>query len=624
MIEVEGVGKRFGSTQALAGVDLFAEEGKVLALLGPNGAGKTTLVRILATLLRPDSGRARVAGCDVVADATRLRPLIGLTGQFAAVDELLTGRENLELVGLFYHLGKAERRRQAQHVLERFSLTDAADDLVKTYSGGMRRRLDVGASLIGHPRVLFLDEPTTGLDPRTRNDVWHFVDELVTDGTTVLLTTQYMEEAEHLAQRIVVLDAGSVVAQGTAGELKEQLGGDVLEARVSSASELARAAALIAELGQGTPRIEPDQRRVSVPTKGATEVLIAAGERLQQAGIALDDLGIRHPSLDDVFLSLTGHAGDLEAGDAGIDIAHAGVDGAHANGAAVTGAPVHRIPAPAPPAPRAQPPQPARVRRLALRASAPSAAAVRDTGGVAKRNLLRIVRNPRLLVISAVQPALLLLLFRYVLGGAIHIPGRSYVDYIVPAVFIEAVMIGGIATAIGLADDLRSGIIDRFRSLPMARSAVLAGRTLADLARSVFSLTLMVGLGLLVGFSFHGGVGAIVAGLLLVIFFGYCFSWIYATIGLLTKDPETAQVAGILPFFILVFASSAIVPVATMPGWLQPFARHQPVSVTINAVRALLQGEPTHHWVWQSLAWSLGILVVFFTTAVSLYRNITT
>ncbi len=252
--------------------------------------------------------------------------------------------------------------------------------------------------------------------------------------------------------------------------------------------------------------------------------------------------------------------------------------------------------------------------------------AARDTGGVAKRNLLRILRNPRLLVISAIQPALLLVLFRYVLGGAIHIPGRSYVDYIVPAVFIEAVMIGGMATAIGLADDLGSGIIDRFRSLPMARSAVLAGRTLADdLARSVFSLTLMVGLGrpLLVGFSFHAGAGAIVAGLALVIFFGYCFSWIYATIGLVTRDPETAQVAGILPFFILVFASSAIVPVATMPSWLQPFARHQPVSITINAVRALLQGEPTHHWVWQSLAWSAGILVVFFTIAVRLYRNVT-
>ena len=598
MIEVEALGKRFGSTQALSDFDLVAEEGKVLALLGPNGAGKTTLVRILATLLRPDRGRASVAGCDVVVDAARLRSLIGLTGQFAAVDELLTGRENLELVGLFYQLSKAERHRRAQDVLERFALTDAAEKLVKTYSGGMRRRLDVGASLIGRPRVLFLDEPTTGLDPRTRNGVWGFVEDLVAAGTTVLLTTQYMEEAEHLAHQIVVMDTGRVVAQGTAGELKDQLGGDVLEARVSSARDLDRTAALIAELGQSPPRIDPDQRSVSMPTKGATRVLIAAGERLQAEGIALEDLGIRHPSLDEVFLSLTGDSAHAQSNGARTD--RGGADPSQAS-------PVQR--------PTSKP-TPAHLSR-------PAEASVRDTGGVAKRNLLRILRNPRLLVISAVQPALLLVLFRYVLGGAIHIPGRSYVDYIVPAVFIEAVMIGGMATAIGLADDLRSGIIDRFRSLPMARSAVLAGRTLADLARSVFALALMVGLGLLVGFSFHADISAIVAGLALVIFFGYCFSWIYATIGLVTKDPETAQVAGILPFFVLVFASSAIVPVATMPSWLQPFARHQPVSITINAVRALLQGEPTHHWVWQSLAWSVGILVVFFTIAVSLYRNVT-
>jgi ABC transporter DrrB family efflux protein len=598
MIEVEALSKRFGSTQALADFDLVVEEGQVLALLGPNGAGKTTLVRILATLLRADSGRASVAGCDVVADAARLRSLIGLTGQFAAVDELLTGRENLELVGLFYQLSRAERRRRAADVLDRFALTDAAEKLVKTYSGGMRRRLDVGASLIGRPRVLFLDEPTTGLDPRTRNGVWSFVEDLVAGGTTVLLTTQYMEEAEHLAQQIVVMDTGRVVAQGTAGELKDRLGGDVLEARVSSARDLERAAALIAQLGESVPRIDPDERSVTMPTTGATRVLIAAGERLQAEGIALEDLGIRHPSLDDVFLSLTGAA------------AHAQENGGRSELAVV---------APTAAAPGLRPTSeqtPSHVRR-------PTASGARDTGGVAKRNLLRILRNPRLLVISAIQPAMLLVLFRYVLGGAIHIPGGSYVDYIVPAVFIEAVMIGGMATAIGLADDLGSGIIDRFRSLPMARSAVLAGRTLADLARSVFSLALMVGLGLLVGFSFHAGVGAIVAGLALVIFFGYCFSWIYATIGLLTKDPETAQVAGILPFFILVFASSAIVPVATMPSWLQPFARHQPVSITINAVRALMQGEPTHHWVWQSLAWSTGILVVFFTIAVRLYRNVT-
>jgi ABC-2 type transport system permease protein/oleandomycin transport system permease protein len=250
--------------------------------------------------------------------------------------------------------------------------------------------------------------------------------------------------------------------------------------------------------------------------------------------------------------------------------------------------------------------------------------ALRDTAGVAKRNLLRIVRTPQLLVIGAIQPALLLVLFRYVLGGAIRIGGGSYVDYVVPAVFVEAVLIGGITTSVGLAQDLHSGIIDRFRSLPMARSAVLAGRTLADVSRSVASLGIMVGLGVLVGFRFHGDAGSIIAGLALVLLFGYACSWMFAAIGLATKDPETAQVAAILPFFVLMFASNAVVPVATMPSWLQGFADNQPLSVTVSAVRALLAGQPAGHWVWQSVLWSIGITVVFFALSLYLYRNSTT
>jgi ABC-2 type transport system ATP-binding protein len=306
MVEVEEVSKRFGTTQALDGVTATVGRGTVLALLGPNGAGKTTLVRVLTTLLRPDSGRASVAGFDVVRDARALRSVIGLAGQYAAVDELLTGRENLELIGLWYHLEKREYRRRASEVLERFSLAAAADRLVKTYSGGMRRRLDIGASLIARPPVLFLDEPTTGLDPRTRNDVWRFIEELVAAGTTVLLTTQYMEEAERLAHRIVVLDLGRVRAEGTAEQLKDRLGGDRLETRVRQLTDLERASELLADLSGSRPYVDPDQRLISVPTQGGTAFLLAAGRRLEEERIALDDLGIRRPSLDDVFLSLTG------------------------------------------------------------------------------------------------------------------------------------------------------------------------------------------------------------------------------------------------------------------------------------------------------------------------------
>jgi ABC transporter DrrB family efflux protein len=249
--------------------------------------------------------------------------------------------------------------------------------------------------------------------------------------------------------------------------------------------------------------------------------------------------------------------------------------------------------------------------------------ALRDTAGVTRRNLLRIVRTPQLLFMSIVQPTIILLLFRYVLGGSIKIPGVDYVDYIVPGIFLEAVLIGGMTTALALAQDLQAGMIDRFRSLPMARSAFLAGRTLADLCRSVFALAFIVGLGLLVGFRFHNSLGACLAGIALIIFFGYAFTWVYASVGLAVKDPQTAQMAAILPMFILFFASSALVPVATMPGWLQPFARNQPATVVIDSVRALFEGGPLAHELWQAVAWCAGILVVFFVVSLNLYRKAT-
>lgn len=247
--------------------------------------------------------------------------------------------------------------------------------------------------------------------------------------------------------------------------------------------------------------------------------------------------------------------------------------------------------------------------------------ALRDTAGMAKRNLLRIFRTPQLVVFSSVQPVLFVLLFRYVFGGAIHAPGTDYVDYLLPGIFVQTALFGGASTSVGLAEDLKGGVIDRFRSLPMARSAVLAGRTIADLVRNIFVLTLMVAVGVLVGFRFHGGVVPDIGGLALVLGFGYAFSWVFATIGLSVKDPETAQVAGFLPIFPLTFASSAFVPVRSMPGWLQAFANVQPVSVTVNAVRALVTGGAVEHWLWQSLVWTLVILVVFVFLAVRSYRN---
>lgn len=249
--------------------------------------------------------------------------------------------------------------------------------------------------------------------------------------------------------------------------------------------------------------------------------------------------------------------------------------------------------------------------------------ALRDVGGITRRNLLRILRTPQLLFVSVLQPTIILLLFRFVLGGAIRVPGIDYVDYVVPGIFLEAMLIGGMTTALALAQDLQAGMIDRFRSLPMARSAFLAGRTVADLSRGVAALAVIIGLGVAVGFRFHNTVGACLGGVALVVGFGYALTWVYAAIGLAVKDPQTAQMAAIVPMFVLFFASSALVPVATMPGWLQPFAAHQPATVTIDAVRALFEGGPVLHDLWQAVAWCAGIFAVCLAVSLNLYRRAT-
>ncbi|MGY2002165.1 ATP-binding cassette domain-containing protein [Blastococcus sp. SYSU DS1024] len=314
-IVVEGLVKRFGATTALDGVDLTVAEGSVLGLLGPNGAGKTTVVRILTTLLAADEGRAEVVGLDVVRDADRVRAAIGLTGQYAAVDEYLTGFENLEMVGRLYRLGRAESRRRAGELLERFDLSAAADRPAKTYSGGMRRRLDIAASLIARPRVLFLDEPTTGLDPRSRLAMWEFIADLAGGGTTILLTTQYLEEADRLADRMVVIDRGRVIARGTADELKAQVGGQRLELTVTDAAVLPDVVERLRPLAVEDPVVDVQARRLSLPVSGGAAVLAEALRRLDGRIPEIIDVGLRRPDLDDVFLALTGRAAEEVATD---------------------------------------------------------------------------------------------------------------------------------------------------------------------------------------------------------------------------------------------------------------------------------------------------------------------
>ncbi|RAS63256.1 ABC-2 type transport system ATP-binding protein [Lentzea atacamensis] len=311
-IEAEGLVKRYGSVVALNGLDLTVPEGTIMGLLGPNGAGKTTAVRVFTTLLEADEGSARVAGLDVRKQADELRRSIGLSGQYAAVDDNLTGFENLDMVGRLYHLGRARSRERARELLERFDLEDAADRPVKGYSGGMRRRLDLAGALVAKPSVLFLDEPTTGLDPRSRLGMWDVIEELVKGGTTLLLTTQYLEEADRLADQIAVIDHGKVIAEGTADQLKDQVGGERLELSVATSAELATAMSALTDLAVGPMESDERQHHLTVPVAGGSAVLMEAIRRMDAESVKVLDIGLRRPTLDDVFLALTGHHAEGE------------------------------------------------------------------------------------------------------------------------------------------------------------------------------------------------------------------------------------------------------------------------------------------------------------------------
>ena len=455
-----GLVKSYGAVRALDGIDLEAAPGTVLGVLGPNGAGKTTAVRILTTLLKPDAGSARVAGLDVVEDAGALRARIGLAGQYAAVDDNLTGVENLVMVGRLYGESRRAAAARARELLERFDLTDAAERVAKTYSGGMRRRLDLAAALVAKPPVLFLDEPTTGLDPRSRIDLWETIEDLVADGTTVLLTTQYLDEADRLADRIAVIDRGRVIADGTADELKDRVGGERLEVHLTDPAEAAVAAAeALAHMTDEPPQIEDETSCACRSSSAAARSWRRSAARRARASAS----------------TTSPCAGPRSTTSSS------------------------RSPATAPSSTR-------RMRRRRARGGGGMTRLVPDTLVMAERNLVRLPRTPDLLIGFTIQPVMFVLLFVYVFGGAIVTPGYDYVDFLIPGIIVQNIAFGGFVTALGLAEDLTKGLIDRFRSLPTARASVLAGRTLADVVTNSLSIVVLLVTGLIIGFSFDASV----------------------------------------------------------------------------------------------------------------------
>ena len=542
VIEAVGVRKHYkGGTEGagLNGFDLEVTAGTVTGLLGPNGAGKTTAVRILSTLLELDSGTATIAGYDVRRQGAEVRRRIGLVGQYAAIDDVLTGRQNLVMFGRLNHLGHSKAVRRADELLERFSLTEAAGQAVSKYSGGMRRRLDLAASLIVAPAVLFVDEPTTGLDPAGRLEVWSAVRQLVDGGTTVLLTTQYLEEADQLANRISMLKAGKVVAEGTPDDLKTQLGSDWLDLVLADPADVPRVLRVGGTLGgRGDPgQRRTDQRAGEGPYAGARGdgQLVARGK---------DRTGGHYPAQTDIGRG-------LPAPDRG------GGGGMTALGWALA-----------------------------------------DSWTIARRTLVHWRMQPGIVIFNWFFPVLMLLMFGALLGGAMDFPdGESYYELLVPGIFALAMLFGLEGTMTAVTTDAAKGVTDRFRSLPMSSAAVVIGRCIADMLDSAVTLLVLVATGLALGWRWHEGVPSALAAFGLLLLLRFALLWVGIFIGLTVKNAQSVTMVQVLVWPI-GFLSSAFVATSTMPSWLGTIAQWNPLSATATASRALFGNpDPSATWI---------------------------
>ena len=462
-------------------VDFVVRAGEVVGLLGPNGAGKTTLVRVIATLLDADDGHVIVCGADVAQHPARARGHLGLAGQFASVDELLTGRENLELIGRLYGIGAADCRVRSAALLDSLGLAHAAERRVGTYSGGMRRRLDLGATLIGEPALLLLDEPTTGLDPRSRLELWDLIADIARSGTAVLVTSQNLDEIEQLADRVVVLDDGTVIADDTVDAIRQQIGGQIIDVAVDT-DHLDEATTTLRGAGFDA-RLDPSRRRIVATTMGGLPSALAAADTLLATDVEPIEFSLRTPSLEEAFLALTDAPADQTEADT--------------------------------PDPGALRPLPARTPPVVVRS------ARHDIAVLVGRDLRRLLRSPQSLFFAAVMPVMFVLGLTAVFGNLVEtVLGEGYIQFLLPGVLVMQITLAAGITGVGIATDLRDGIIDRFRSLPIAGPAVLVGRTTSDLTRNAFGAAIMIAAGFAVGYRLHGGVVGGIAALAVALLFG--------------------------------------------------------------------------------------------------------
>ncbi len=616
-VSATGLVKTFGDQRAVDGIDLEVRRGEVFGVLGPNGAGKTTMLKMLATLLPIDGGSAEIFGHDVRREGHVIRQLLGVTGQYASVDENLTATENLLLFGRLQGLSRGDSRRRAGHLLEQFDLTEAASKPISAFSGGMRRRLDLAASLITRPPLIFLDEPTTGLDPRTRGQMWDTIRELVTEGCTVLLTTQYLDEADQLADRIAVIDRGVKVAQGTSDELKSSVGRSTLmlhltrprrpregrRRRPAARRRGRRSVARVAPARRAAGPQRPGGRRPRRPARAGDR------HRVAHRPEALPRRGVHGP-----------HRSRHRHGFLRQPVHH---HAARAGGRIMTTTTTTTQPNPSDAATTSTP-------SVAVARSLPGAELSRhvslaetisQTGTMAWRATMKMRRNFEQLFDVTIQPLLFTAMFAYIFGGAISGSVKDYLPIIIPGLIGQTVLTACVATGVQLREDMDKGVFDRFKVLPIARIAPLAGPMVADLVRYTIASSLTFATGIAMGYRPGGGVFGVLGAILLAIVAGWSLAWIFTWFGTIGKTAQGVQGISLMVMFPLTFLSNAFVPTDTMPSWLRAFADVNPVSLVISAIRDLANDGAVTGQVGWALLGCVVVIAIFAPLSVRSFNR---
>lgn len=590
-IAASGIEKSFGKKKVLNQMDLKIKKGSIHAILGPNGSGKTTLIKVLSTLLKADGGQIKVAGHDVTDQPEKVRASISLTGQNASVDEELTGYENLYLFARLLNYPSAEARQRVNELLMAFDLKEAGNRLVKTYSGGMRRRLDIAASIVKVSEILFLDEPTTGLDPRSRNALWAIIRNLARKGTTILLTTQYLEEAEQLADKITVIDEGKIISEGTSDELKASIGRNILHVHLNRVSQT-HLEAVLDNMRSIVNQVEKDSKRISFPVSDQKQAINILGE-LHKNNIEVTAFNLSRPDLNEVFLSLTGKKKDDQNGDL--------QNGEHETEEPQSGESVNKI------LEHVQP-----NKRSGL---------LGNKFMFGWRNLVKIKHIPEQFMDVLITPIMFTFMFTYLFGGALAGSTKAYLQFFIPGILVQTLTFNAMYAGININNDLTKGIFDRFRSMPIWLPAPLSGIFIGDFFRHLISGSLVLLFGFFLGFRSNADPSAYIFSFLIMIFFAMSISWIFIIMGLTMRSTSAVMSFGWLILMPLVFMSNIFADPLTMPKWLQTFISYNPLAWQVDAVRGLLAGTATAKMIFTALGSSLVISLLLFPLTVWFYKR---